>query len=233
MSTKITEKDLASKVVEWLQDQHWDVYQEVQFSSWGGRIADIIAVRGKIVWIIECKVSMSLKVLEQASLWQVPMRSIAILSSIDSMDRHFAYRVAKDYLGLGIISVKYLIQTGTFDRWVIDEEVGPKILREHYPFSQKYILPKLREEHKTFLQAGSKGGGFYTPYKSTMINIRSFINDHPGCTTKEIMDAVGKGHYCSEVSARSGIPHALRDFEHDWCRIDFDGKQNRYYVKDR
>ena len=73
MPEKITEADLGEKLILWLERNGWEVYQEVQFRGYGG-IADIVAVRNKpggsgdkIMWIIELKKSLSLKVMEQAA----------------------------------------------------------------------------------------------------------------------------------------------------------------------
>jgi len=56
------ETDLAERVINWLEDQHWEIYQEVQFRGYGG-IADIVAVRAGYLWIIECKTSMTFTLL--------------------------------------------------------------------------------------------------------------------------------------------------------------------------
>ena len=48
-----SEQDLAAIVVGWLTERGWDVYQEVAIM---GKVADIVAVRGPCVWIVECKV---------------------------------------------------------------------------------------------------------------------------------------------------------------------------------
>ena len=65
------ELELAKSVVEWLQDQHWEVYQEVQRYS---TTADIVAVQGPLVWVVECKTSLSIGVMLQASRWMAHYR---------------------------------------------------------------------------------------------------------------------------------------------------------------
>lgn len=55
----MTEVDLASKVIAWLECDGWDIYQEVND-------IDIVAIREPVVWAIECKLSMGFSVLEQA-----------------------------------------------------------------------------------------------------------------------------------------------------------------------
>ena len=56
---KLSEVDLAARVVTWLEADAWDVYQEVDG-------ADIVAVRGPVLWVVECKVILGFPVLDQA-----------------------------------------------------------------------------------------------------------------------------------------------------------------------
>jgi hypothetical protein len=63
------EAEIGEAVVAWLEAQHWDVYQEVKIYS---GIADIIAVKGNLLWAIELKKSLTLKVMEQARGWRRP-----------------------------------------------------------------------------------------------------------------------------------------------------------------
>lgn len=71
------ETELAKSIILYLEGHGWDVYQEALIQ---GNIADIVATFGKLTWIIECKTSLSLKLLEQASAWggKVNFISIAI-----------------------------------------------------------------------------------------------------------------------------------------------------------
>lgn len=52
----MTEADIATVAITWLQSKGFTCYPEVE--CWGGR-ADIVAVRFSIVWIIETKISLS------------------------------------------------------------------------------------------------------------------------------------------------------------------------------
>ena len=216
------ETDLASKVVKWLSDQHWDVYQEVKF-GYGG-IADIAATRAGYLWIIECKTTLTLTVIRQATRWASHFRSIAVPEGTNHDDRHFAYNLAHDYFRLGII--EYRAQNG------IIEMDFPPIMREYHKRAKR-MMRELREEHKTYLPAGSNGGGYYTPYRETMDHVKRFIRMHPGCTLKEIMDDVGnQHHYCSNATARSSIRVALSNWE-SWCDVRQTGKEYTYFVKEQ
>jgi hypothetical protein len=211
------ETELAAVVVAWLIEQNWTVYQEVQFQNRGG-VADIVAVRNGIVWIIECKTRYCFDVLLQASEWPVHYRSVAVPWARDGRD----YRVAKDYYQVGVLEV---------NRDHVQEVIRPKAFIKNHQTVKKY-LAQLTELHKTFALAGSKGGQHLTPYKQTMMDVRRFIEKHPGCTAKDLFDEYGEMHYSSPASFKGNIVKALADFE-PWCRVDYSTKPCRLFIKEQ
>ncbi len=218
-----SETDLAKRVIDWLIDQHWDVYQEVNF-SWGGGVADIAAVQAGKLWIIECKTSMTFSVLEQATRWRSHFRSIAIPHS-NTKGREISYDIARNYLKVGVITIDGQWSGFQGVRQVSD----PPLMREYHKYA-KHMIATLKPEHKTTSAAGSKGGGYYTPYRSTMTEVQQYIRWHPGCTLKEIMDSLEHHHYSSNKSAYGGIRTALDTWEKNWCKTQIDEKGvKRYY----
>jgi hypothetical protein len=221
---KLKEVDLAVPVIAWLEEQHWEVYQEVQFSS--NRV-DIAAVRNNLLWAIECKTSMTFSVLEQAWRWPVHFRSVAVPASKE--ERVFVYHIAK-HLQVGVLTVG-------LDGWLdgkqyikVEEVVDAPLIRLNHGYA-KHLISKLLPEHKTSLAAGSAGGGYYTPYKATMDNVRRFIKEHPGCTLKDIMAGLDKYHYSNPTSAKTCIRKALADWESDWCEVEATGKEFTYRTR--
>ena len=95
-----SEVKLAEKVIEYLQDLKWEVYQEVTIH---GQIADIVAIQNGLIWIIECKKSLSLDVIAQAEHWThyANYVSVAVPKTYrNNNGRQFAYKVLKQY-GIG------------------------------------------------------------------------------------------------------------------------------------
>ncbi len=222
---KITEAEIAAEVVKWLKGQQWDVYQEVQVLS-GSNVADIVAVfNNRIVWVIECKTSFGLKVLEQAYMWQVHYRSIAVPRPKNIYTRpRTAEFVAKNFYKVGIIE----IDTRDMDVHVLRE---PPLMREFHD-QTKRMLGALRPEHKTYAAAGTKGSTHWTPYKGTIDKVRNFIKENPGCILKEIMaEITGEHHYKSNQSARGSIRVGLETFE-DWCFVDQSTRPYKYFIAD-
>jgi hypothetical protein len=102
MKKKLSEVELAEPVIGHFEDLKYDVYQEVTIC---GGCADIVAVSGKIVTIIEVKTSLTISLLHQADGWKrwANYIYIAVPYTRDSA-RHFAYKVCRDY-GLGVLLV--------------------------------------------------------------------------------------------------------------------------------
>lgn len=221
------EAEIGAGVVGWLEEQNWDVYQEVKY--YGG-IADIVAVNGYLVWVIECKKSLSLNVMDQARGWRTHFRSVAVPRPKRPYERFTAYRVAKDYFKVGVIEVNRTEFRDEFS-YSVEVKVPAPLMREHHKFAKKMIEKGLVPEQKVMAKAGTKGGNYYTPYKATMMAVRRFIEKNPGCTIKEIMDDLGKMHYGSDASARSTIPKSLQTIESEWCRVDRDSRPFRFYIK--
>lgn len=211
------EIDLAKPVISWLGWQHWDIYQEVQF-NYGGSIADIVAVRHNIMWIIECKMSYGFAVLKQASYWPVHYRSIAVPNEIHN---HRDYRVAEYYYKVGVLEVAIKYDD------VYEVVKAPLIYRKNNLVKQYFSM--LTELHKTFAPAGSRGGQHLTPYKWTMMEVKKAIEANPGCTIKDLYQLLGKMHYSSANSFKGNLLKALIDFE-PWCQVNRNKKPYRLFV---
>lgn len=222
------ETELAEYVIAWLEHQGWDIYQEVQFFGYGG-VADIVAVHdGWLIWIIECKKSLTLRVMNQASKWRCHYRSIALSAPkrknfSESSSRDVSYAVAKQHFKIGVIEVT--------DGGDLHEKGSAPLMRHHHRFS-KVKLDMLRPEHKTFAKAGSRGGSHWTPYKSTIQEVERHIMYNPGCTLKEIIDSLGKRHYASAKSAISTLRVNLATLHKDWCVVQTSTRPFTYYHKD-
>jgi hypothetical protein len=212
------ETELAAPVVEWLISQNWNVYQEVQFERLNG-IADIVAERHGILWIVETKTAMTIEVLNQASVWPVHFRSVAVPKAKNRGKRD--YRVAKDYYGVGVIEVS---------EHYVDETLRPPLYLRHHK-QAKRLMSQLTELHKTFAKAGSKSGSHLTPYKLTMMQIRSTIEKNPGCTVEDLFTTHGSMHYANKSSFKGNVLKCLEEFE-NWCKIDKSSKPFKLFVSE-
>ena len=192
---KIKETDLAFRVVNWLDSQHWDVYQEVQINS---SIADIVAVQGRLVWIVECKTSLSLSLIAQAIEWIHHAHFVSVAVPIrrqpyQTKAQFVAKNILKHY-GIGLLRVPYNSQN------LNEHSVKPKINR----FARSECVKKmLNEKQKHWAPAGSQGG-YWTPFKQTCREVVRIVNKNPGIILKDLIDKLDH-HYASDKSAKACI----------------------------
>jgi len=216
-----TEIELAAVVVDWLEKNGWDVYQEVQHSR-GGPVCDIVAVKMKDVWTISCKKALSLAVILQADYWRsykfsnfssiavpTPVRSKAYRSN--PLRGHYAAVGLLKKLGLGMIAVakhanfKYGAKETQGEDAEFRYEVDNSCQSPYQPTTEKCsIMRVLRDEHKTFAKAGTAGGGHYTPFRGTVVKLEAYVAAHPGCSMKEAVNNI-QHHYSSDKTAVSSL----------------------------
>lgn len=213
------ETEIAKPIIQWLNEQNWTVYQEVQFTS-GGCIADIVAERHNILWIIETKLSYGLAVLEQATRWPVHYRSVGVPWAKDR-----DYKVAQYYYKVGVIEVMT-----DYSQASINERIKSPLFAKNYKTTNRY-KSVLTELHKTFAEAGSKGSQHLTPYKQTMIEVKRVIERNPGCTIQFLYETLGKMHYASSSSFKGNLIKSLWEFEKDWCVIDTKSRPYKLFIK--
>jgi len=195
-----SEVDLARKVVAWLKEQKWEVYQEVEHRKSGG-IADIVATQGPLLWIIETKMRFGLDVVAQAKRW-IPY---AHYSSVATPWTRNHTEILDEYLrwkGIGRLRVSEFTH-----QCPVDIEVPARLNRKapHVSAIKKILKP----EHQTYAEAGSACGGRYTPYTATCDELRRYLKDHPGSSLKETIANI-KTHYASKQSAVSSLSHWIQ-----------------------
>jgi hypothetical protein len=196
--TFTTEAELARCVVAWLSNLGWDIYQEVQVGGYGGAIADIVGMKGKLLCVVECKLSLGLRVLSQANDWRrmANLTYVAVPGYGRNRDLGFAMDVAAMF-GIGVLRVtprQYL-------------EI-PDVKEIKRPTFRRNIASNLREclneGQKTYAEAGNPDGKRWTPFQETCRVVRQYAQSHPGATMKEVIDNV-KTHYSTPMSARQSL----------------------------
>ncbi len=215
---------LAESVIRWLESQKWDVYQEVQIDTYSP-VADIVAVLGNLVWIIECKKSLSLSVMEQAYRWRRCSNfvSVAVQRRKRIGGRDFAIKVLRTF-NMGMLTV----DLGCPLKNKISEIIRPVLNRKGLT---KRIKERLLPIHKTFARAGNSDGLRWTPFQQTSISIRHEVKKHPGITMTELMDKIHH-HYSTESTARSCIAQWAQKGVIKGVGVKRDGRLMRLYPND-
>jgi len=194
------ETEVAAPVVAWLRESGWDVYQEVECRV---RRADIVARRGRLVWVIEVKRSLDLNLMTQGRGWigLAHMVSLAYPRRRNSRTADAAKHYASmDGLGLVEVFRTWKLRDGGRDVAVlrVEEMARPAMNRRARP---KF---RLTEAHQTYAEAGNADGRFWSPFKETCTAVAAVVSEHPGLTIREVVDRVDH-HYASKQSARGSL----------------------------
>jgi hypothetical protein len=189
------ETEIAARVISWLESQHWDVYQEVAYN---GRVADIVATSGYLTWIIECKRSLSLALLDQALMWERFGAAHYISVAVPYGPKRGG-QAAEWFLrqnGIGLITVR---KNGAH------QNIPPRIHRKAFSSLRK----SLNDRQKTYAPAGNADGLYWTPFQETCRTLRRFVDEHPGTCLKDAINGI-RHHYSSDSAARACISQYLQ-----------------------
>jgi hypothetical protein len=214
-----SEADLARAVVGYLEDLHWDVYQEV---SDGEHRADIVAVQAPLVTVVETKKSLTFDVIAQATRWHGRAHRVfvAVPYAKWSGGRQLAFRVCEER-GIGVL----LCQQGYAGAASVSEQVAPRLNRR----IRDGLAAELRPEHKTFAAAGSASGGHYTAFKGTCRALLRAAQEKPGSTLKELIDSI-EHHYATPSSARTHLARWIEDGGIPGLGLEREGRVARVVV---
>ena len=215
-----SEAELAEVVVGWLRDLRWEVYQEVEAY---GNIADIVAVQGALLWVIETKTSLSLRVMEQAWAWRRRAHYASVAIPRARRVSSYAARCL-DRDGIGVLEVR------APDGWTPElarvRETGAAQLNRRPATG---LRGHLHEEQKTYAAAGSQGK-HWTPFVGTCDELRRYVQDHPGATLRDAIAAI-KTHYRTVSTARSSLAKWIQAGVVPGVRCELEGKALRLYAE--
>src|SRR6185312_5261868 len=181
MKAAATEAMLAATVSAFLAADGAEVFHEVtlewklrrQATVGNGRPvgdgrADLAFLRGAVLGVVECKMSLSFELLAQAARWRDYAHEVWIAVPFAKMSegRHEAFQVCRKHYGFGVIEVQD------------DDEV-----RLRHPVQRATIDPallnSLRPEHKTGGElAGTNRGGHFTTFKETAARWAAYVAAH-------------------------------------------------------
>lgn len=202
----------------WLRRHGWDCYHEVQERRKGPR-ADIVAVRSDVCLVCEVKNEVNMKLFNQAINWVGRTNFICIAHPQRAFERrgfrpNRAEQHLLDYYGLGRI-----VTTETPRGIEVSEVVPPK----HHRVNQT-LAKNLKEEMKRYTP-GLANTGYFTPWRRTMDAAVRYVEEHPGCTLREIVENI-EHHYGPYSTARSCIH---RWIQKEMVRTKKKGRAWTYY----
>lgn len=194
-AAKLREADVAAPVVKFLERQGLDVYQEVDVI---GGVADIVALKGDEVWVIEVKSSWSLDLLDQCITRKRVAHRVwaAVPQGRGWTSRAYLFHL----LGIGTLRVR--------ESWrhvgVLEvEQSGPEPALNEPEW--KRLRESLRDGHKTHARAGTaSAAGRYTEFRATSEALAAYVAERPGVSVKEAVASI-EHHYASAASARNHL----------------------------
>jgi hypothetical protein len=200
--TFTNETNLTREVVAWLGAQGWETYREVAAGPSSKR-ADICAVSGPWLWVVECKMRLGFDVIAQALDWSryANMISVAVPDSVNrrGRGRRLAEEICREK-GLGLI-----LATPSCDHWPVRwGHIPPRLRRT----KQSTLARALHEDMRNF-DGEATGGGYYTPFRGTCERLKDLVNARPGIALKDAIEALDH-HYANDTSARCHLVQYIR-----------------------
>jgi len=195
---------MAAVLVAWLRAEHHEVWQEVNAPFAGGPCFDVVTVRGPAVHVIQCKLSLSLSLLDQA-ITALPLAhyvSVAVPYG-RSHKAGTAVRSICHCHGIGILGVNDNPRSCE----PIHVALRPKMHRDRskgWTNYAEWLRRNLETTPQDYGVAGAKVTPRYSAFRATCDNVTEFVTEHPGCTVSEMMAGISH-HYSSDVTARGCI----------------------------
>lgn len=208
------ESELAKDALSWLRDQGWECYQEVLRP---GGAADIVATRGKLVAVVECKKHLGVDVLEQCYRWLPDCHFVWAACWRSNQRSNLLANIAETN-GIGVVffDPKHRNESN------VREHPEPRFRR--LPPGADALRAALAPQHQSgYQEAGTNNGRRWTPYQMTLYELRNIVKEQPGITLKAAIDGI-RHHYSSTVSARQSLRHWLDEGKVLGLRLEKQGK---------
>jgi len=223
-----SEEEFAEIIVKWLKKNGWEVYQEVQVNSYGGSIADIVALKDGKYWIIECKLNFGFKVMAQADGWKNFANYVSIVVPYTKRVL-FKIKLCK-LLNIGVLTLSY-------NQWLRDQSidehwrVNVDLKASKQELLHKSLINQLTEKHKTFAKAGNNYGKRITPFNLTVEKLVNYVKENNGILLRDVVKNIDH-HYSTNSSAKICLAEMInRDIIKElYLKREKDG--NKVYVKE-
>lgn len=208
------EEDIGRIIIPWLESQEWEVFQEVRIGSFTDRRADIVCRRGSVIYVLELKKSFSLSLLEQAEYWTRYAHYVSVVvPRSKKRESRFSETVSARF-GIGLIRV---------NQDFVYESVRPEFRRR--AFSGYWRT--LGDQYKDSGNAGNSTQEYFTPFRNTVSNIKSFLRNHPNATLQQIVDN-SSHHYSTPSTAKACIAKWIKTGVIKEIEVVTDTKPYRY-----
>ncbi len=210
---KYTEEQLATVAVSHLQEMGYETYEEVHLGP--GPRPDIVGLQGSRIAIVEVKRSMSLTLLNQIMHWRGQVHYVYGAIGAGRIGMAADRLCRQEGLGLWQIDSNMWGQNVTPDitRATITSALDARMYRHK---TALWTLDRIREacnDHNrsgsSWAAAGSKAGGYWTPFAQTRRELGRMVKKDPGKKMEEYLAAMSH-HYASINSGKASLYDLIR-----------------------
>lgn len=213
----IKENEMYKPLKGTLEKEGFTVAAEVQ-------LCDVVAYKEGEVRAIELKNTLNLKVIEQAyrHIGAANMVYVGVpMPKYNELSKNsFAIKVLQKF-NIGLYYIGY------------DSFLGMKVIEALTPIPQEIYKRPLSEkvtEANLLAVGGSKSGDTITPYKLTIQRVKTFLEENPRSTAKEIIENV-ETHYKGKTPHATLASELRMRYNHNWCEVDYRGRTPIFSVK--
>lgn len=234
------EAELVSATVDWLQAEGWETYCEVAPWGSGAPRADVVATRGALTAVVECKLSLGFPVLEQCRGWVG--KAHLVWASVPAPRAPWPHGLRAEFtrwLGVGVVSPVHPIDRPSeemlkryqrrvgWDGPSVKVTVAPRFFRRA---DDAKIRGSLDEAQKT--TSPGAGHGFVTPFTQTCQRLYDAVRNATGGRLA-VKDAIArvKHHYSSSACARSSLVTRTQDGVVPGLKVVREGRRVFFEVK--
>lgn len=229
---KYTEEQLAQVAVTYLQEMGYDTYEEVHLGP--GPRPDIVGLRGSVIAIVEVKRSMSLTLLNQMMHWRGQVHYVYGAIGAGRIG------LAADRLcrqeGLGLWEVKSNVWgqnvVPSLKRVSLTCAIDARLYRHRTAlWTLDHIRGACNDHNRSgsaWANAGSKAGGYWTPFAQTRRELSRLVKKDPGKKMEEYLDAMDH-HYSSTSSGKASLFDLIRRGILDEFEIRREGRSLQVY----
>ncbi|ACV63253.1 hypothetical protein Dtox_2444 [Desulfofarcimen acetoxidans DSM 771] len=229
MGLKMKESDMFLPIKQYLEEEGYMVYAEVPCY---GKTADIVAVKGKLVTVIETKLTMNIKLLEQVFEWRHKAHYIYAAVPQKTRISLLVRKLLIDY-GIGII---YLDIDTTSDRPYCSRvykysparlfrKIGAETYNGFRPLLwEQHIIP----EHSLNISGVRHADIRMSRYKLMMRHVKRLLTPkEEGMSIDELANTLDTYYSNPKI----GLYNALKKHESDWCEIFKKPGDRKTYVR--
>lgn len=222
-----TEAEIGRAVVAELQREGFETYEEVGL----GARADVVGLRGPVLIVVECKVSMGLAVLEQCFGW-LGQAHMVIAATAYSRPNRVAQRFMKsEGIGHWVATwgdtdrgYEFAIQRGRYTH-----HIEPRLFRRAATRRLRDLCVPETKSGSAVCAAGTNQGGHWTPFRATCALLLQIAKDDPGIELRKALAQV-KHHYASTSSAMGSLSVLIRAGHVKGVRCEYDGRHLKLFA---